>query len=216
MREVATASASQFPDMAVQDVTSSGLLVFEYGDPGQGYRNNFVACYRARVNQRIQALVAPGHLTSSVDLGAHTMVPITLQGDAMFMPVTLNHTQQVLLVADLGASNTMLSPALLARMGVLVLPDARRWTVTLLGGKPLSIPLARVLPLVMGALAVEDLDVGISDAFPRVPGAEGVLGEDVLNYFRLTVDRASRQLALEVIHPTAPPKEYPVQDVRDD
>jgi hypothetical protein len=79
MREVAEGCASHFRAMAVKDVTRSGLLVFEYGDPGQGYRNNFVACYRARVNQEIQALVAPGHLTSSIDLGAHTMVPITLQ-----------------------------------------------------------------------------------------------------------------------------------------
>jgi hypothetical protein len=36
----------------------------------------------------------------------------------------------------------------------------------------------------MGALAVGDLDVGISDVFPRVPGIDGALGEDVLNYFR--------------------------------
>jgi hypothetical protein len=173
MREVATACASQFPDMAVQDVTSSGLLVFEYRDPGQSYRNNFVACYRARVNQEIQALVAPGHLTSSVDLGADTMVPITLQGDTMLMPVTLNHTEQVLLVADPGVSNTMLSPALLALMGVSVLPNARRWTVTFQVRQPLSNPLARVSSLAMGCLTLEELDAGISDAFPHVPGAEG-------------------------------------------
>jgi aspartyl protease len=157
----------------VKDVTRSGLLVFEYGDPGQGYRNNFVTCYRARVNQESQALMPPGHLTSSVDLGADTMVPITLQGDTMLMPVTLNHTEQVLLVADPGASNTMLSPALLALMGVSVLPDARRWTVTFQGRQPLSNPLARVSSLAMGSLTLEELDAGISDAFPQVPGAEG-------------------------------------------
>jgi len=216
MREVATACASHFHGMAVKDVTRSGILVIKYGDEGQGYRNNFVACYRARVNQEIQALVALGHLTSSVDLGADTMVPITLQGDTMLMPVTLNRTEQVLLVADPRTSNTILSPAILARLGVSVPTDAHHWTVTLQGDRPLTMPLTRVSSLAMGALAVEELDVGVSDAFPRVPGADGVLGEDVLNYFRLTVDRASRQLALEVIHPTAPPKGYPVQDVRDD
>ena len=67
-------------------------------------------------------------------------------------------------------------------------------------------PLVRVSSLAMGALAVEDLDVGLSDAFPRVPGADGVLGADVLEDFRLIVDRASRQLTLEVIHSTASPR----------
>jgi hypothetical protein len=94
-------------------------------------------------------------------------------------------------------------------------PDARHWTVILQNRQALSMHLARVSSLAMGALAVEELDVGISEAFPRVPGVDGVLGADVLDYFRLTVDRASRQLTLEVIHSAAPPKEYPVQDIVD-
>jgi hypothetical protein len=121
MREIERPCASQFPDMAVQGVTSLGLLVFEYVDPGQGYRNNFGRSL-PRVNREIQAPMAPGHLTSSVDPGAHTMVPIMLRGDTILMPATLDHTQQVLLVAGPGASNTMLSPAFLARMGDSVLP----------------------------------------------------------------------------------------------
>jgi Aspartyl protease len=215
MREVAEACADRFPDMEVKDVTAFGRLIFEYGDLGQGYRKAFVACYQGGVNQEIQALVSPGHLPSSAGVGAHTMVPFTLLGDSVLVPVTLNHTLQVSLVVDPGASNTILSPAVLAHLGVSVPPDARRWTVTLQGRQRLSMPLARVPSLAIGALAVEDLDVGISDGFPRVPGVDGVLGADALDYFRLTVDRASRQLTLEVIHPTAPPKEYPVQDVRD-
>jgi hypothetical protein len=215
MREVAEACAEQFSDLEVKDVTSFGRLIFEYGDAGQGYRKAFVACYQARVNQEIQALVAPGYLPSSAGVGAHTTVPVTLLGDTVLVPVTLNHMLQVSLVVDPGASNTILSPAVLAHLGVSVPPDARRWTVTLQGRQRLSMPLARVPSLAIGALAVEELDVGISDGFPRVPGVDGVLGADVLDYFRLTVDRASQQLTLEVIHPATPPKEYPVLDLRD-
>jgi hypothetical protein len=76
-------------------------------------------------------------------------------------------------------------------------------------------PLVRVSSLAIGALAVEDLDVGLSAAVSRVPGADGVLGADVLDYCRLTVDHASRQLTLDVIHLTASPKEYPVDAIVD-
>jgi Aspartyl protease len=215
MREVAEACAHQFPGIEVKNVTPFGRLVYGYGKLGQAYRDAFLACYQARVGQEIQAFVAPGHPASFARVGAHTMVPITQLEDTVLVPVTLNHTRQVALMMDPGTSNTILNPAVLAQLGVLVPPNARRWTVTLEGHQPLSMPLVRVSSLAMGALAVEDLDVGLSDAFPRVPGADGVLGADVLDYFRLMVDRASRQLTLEVIHSTAAPKKYPVEAIVD-
>jgi hypothetical protein len=76
-------------------------------------------------------------------------------------------------------------------------------------------PLVRVASLAIGALAVEDLDVGLSEAVSGVLGAEGVLGADVLGYCRLTVDRAVQQLTQEVIHATAPPHVYPVEGIVD-
>ncbi len=215
MREVAQACASQVPDVAVLDVTTFGRLIYGYSKRGQGYRDAFLACYQAGVNQETHALVAPGHLPSAAGVGARTTVPLTRRGDIILVPVTLNRTAQVSLVVDTGASHTMLSPAVLARMGLAVPSDARRWTVTLPGRPPLSIPLVRVASLAIGALAVEDLDVGLAEAVSGVPGAEGVLGADVLGYCRLTVDRAFQQLTLEVIHATAPPQAYPVEGIVD-
>ncbi len=79
-------------------------------------------------------------------------------------------------------SKTIVSPAVLERLGIHIPEHARRWTVTLSGRQPISMPLARVSSLAVGALVVEELDVGVQDAFPPASGVEGVLGGDVLDW----------------------------------
>jgi hypothetical protein len=114
-----------------------------------------------------------GHLMSSVDLGAHTIVPITLQGDTMLMPVTLNpHPAGPSHGGPWGQQHDAepRPPCMHGRLGASRCPSLE----PALGGKPLSIPMARVSSLAMGALAVEDLDVGISGLPSCARGRWGV------------------------------------------
>ena len=119
-REVAEACAHQVAGIEVKNVTPFGRLVYGYGRLGQANRDACLACYQARVDREVHALVAPGYLSSSAGVGAHTTVPVTLLGDTVLVPVTLNHTRQGALMMDLGTSHTILSPAVLARLGVSV------------------------------------------------------------------------------------------------
>jgi hypothetical protein len=56
----------------------------------------------------------------------------------------------------------------------------------------------------IGRLAVEELDVGVYNAFPRAEGVEGLLGADVLNHFRAMIDRHAGRLTLVAMQPNAP------------
>ena len=49
-----------------------------------------------------------------------------------------------------------------------------------------------------GGLLVEDLEVGVYQAMPDKPDVDGLLGADFLRSFRVTLDRASKRLILEV------------------
>src|SRR5918912_2444491 len=198
MHEAAETCAEQFADIEVKGVTAAGRLIIGYGVVGQSYRGEFLTCYRARVRQAIHAQAAPGHLAASTSPTTQTTLPVRLQGDRVVVPVTLNQAQPASLIVDPQATKTLLSPVVLARLGGTIPPHARRWTVSLSGHAPLAVSLVRVQALSLGAVTLEELDVGVAPAWPAASDAEGVLGADVLERFRLTLDRAAQQLTLDV------------------
>ncbi len=212
MREAALACADRVYDIEVINVTATGRLVMGYGPSGQTSREAFTACYQARVQAQIHTLVSSGHLALAQGESALTRVPLTMRGEALLVPVTLNHVQQVSMVVDPRATNTVLHPAMLERLGVTVPTMAPHWSVTLQGRDPLEIPLVRLSSLTIGTLTVDEIDVGIAQDFSMVPGADGLLGEDVLSQVRMTVDRRAQQLVLAVV-PYTPvsAREYPVE-----
>src|SRR5262249_31393725 len=65
------------------------------------------------------------------------------------------------------------------------------------------VPLASVA---VGQTTVHDLQVGVVTSFPDAPLADGILGEDFLRYFTLTLDYATSRLTLvpQGDQPTSP------------
>lgn len=202
--EAATECEARFFDIHVKEIDSYGRLSFEYGAPGGIIdRDDFIACWQQRVQEKFKSLISSGRLSSAAQATAKTSVPIQVVGDKILVSVTINESPRAFLVLDTGATYTILRPALLERLGISVPGSAPRWKFPQLRGEPISMPFARVRSLKVGDVAVEDIDVGVYDAFPSAQGVDGLLGADFLNHFRVTVDRGSRQLTLEVIPPKA-------------
>jgi hypothetical protein len=70
-------------------------------------------------------------------------------------------------------------------------------------GETAAMPLACGQSLKIGRLAVEELDVGVYDACPTAEDVEGLLGADVLNHFRVMIDRHAERLTLVAMQPKA-------------
>jgi predicted aspartyl protease len=155
------------------------------------------------VAERFNALVAAGHLAPSALATGRTSVPLKVTGNLLVVAVTLNDSQRAFLVVDTGAAKTILHPTLIARLGISIPQRAPRWAMRLVGGTTAAMPLARVQSLIIGRLAVEELDVGVHEAFPTAQGVDGLLGADVLQHFRVMIDRAAGRLTLVAMPPTA-------------
>ena len=182
---------------SVDRIDSFGRIVFTF--QGSGPENKaFVECVEERVKQLTASkpLFSPGRVVTSGDR-KRTTVPIEIAGAAALVSVTVNGSERARLVLDTGASSTVLSPALLERAGIVIPRTATRWPVMTVGGKVVHVPFVRVRSLRVGALTVEDIDVGAFEAFPNIIGVDGLLGGNFLNHFKVTVDRAARRLRLD-------------------
>src|SRR5262245_49366848 len=194
--EAARECESRVHDIHLQDIDSDGRLHFVIGDAGPVDRDAFIACYQQRVAEKFNALVAAGHLAPSALANGRTSVPLNVTGNLLVVAATLNGSQRAFLVLDTGAAKTILHPALMARLGISIPQSAPRWAMRLVGGTTAAMPLSRLQSLTIGRLAVEELDVGVYEAFPTAQGVEGLLGADVLNHFRVMIDRSAGRLTL--------------------
>jgi predicted aspartyl protease len=161
----------------------------------------FVACYQERLRAvyRSGAISLSGHLATESRNVGRTEVPVTLEGNAVFVPVFLNGTHAATLLLDTGATISLLRPALAQEL--LVAPargGGSTATLVIAGGQKITVPVGRLRSIRTGSLLVEDLDVGIYDALPACPDVHGLLGGDFLRNFRVTVDRGAKRLILEV------------------
>jgi len=104
-----------------------------------------------------------------------------------------------LFLLDTGANLTVLSPLYAGRLGIVVPDNARKKSIRAVGGAALSIPLMKVARLAVGDAAVENMDVGVYDAFPQSRTIDGILGADFLNRFNVTLDRTNNRLRLDRI-----------------
>jgi hypothetical protein len=65
-------------------------------------------------------------------------------------------------------------------------------------GRVILVPFARLRTLTLGDLMVEDVDVGVYDILGDDATTDGLLGGDVLGHFRVSIDRRSERLELEI------------------
>lgn len=215
--EAATECEARFSDIRVKEIDYYGRLSYEYGAPGGiNYRDDFIACYQQRVQEKFKSLISSGRLSPSAQATPKTSVPIKVVETKILVSVTINESQRASLVLDTGAAYTTLRPALLERLGISVPASTPLWKLSLLGRESISLPFARVQSLKVGDVAVEDIDVGVYDAFPTAQGVDGLLGGDFLNHFRVSIDRGSQRLTLEIIQPKVSAQDPPVREARKD
>jgi hypothetical protein len=200
MLEAARECKSRFTTIqSIERVDNYGRVWFTYRGSG-GENQAFLACYESLLREKTKGilLISTGRIPVREGAPSRTTVPIQIAGGSIVVPVTINESEHGRLILDTGSTSTILSPALARKVGIEVPFNAPQRIVTLVGGKTITLRYARARSLKVGDLAVEDLDVGVFEALPGRTGADGLLGADFLQHFRVTVDRGSRQLTLEV------------------
>lgn len=142
---------------------------------------------------------APTEKPLAPTLGRMTVstVPIQVVENVVLVPATLNRSHGATLLLDTGASHTVLTPALAARLNLTAPPGGPKRSVTVFGGQKVEIPFIRLPALEIGDVTLVDIEVGVHAVAPDSPIIDGILGGDVLSRYRVTVDHATRQLRLE-------------------
>ena len=138
-------------------------------------------------------------------IGPPTSVPIHIAGNLSIVSVNLEGRQPAFMLIDSGASSTIITPVMLRLLGLSVAPDAPRRKLAVVGGRRIDVAFVRLSSLSMGSAVVRDVEVGVYDVAPQVPVVDGLLGGDVLQRFRATVDAGARRLHLVPL-PVAGPR----------
>lgn len=172
-----------------------GQLRYTSSPPGTEIEA-FVACYRARVREAGLVIPEAGRVVPRPGGSPMISVPIESVGSHLLVAARVNDGELARLLIDTGASTTVITPALAARVGLSVPATAVRWPITVAGGGRISIPSVRLASLSVGDARVEDIDVGVYDLAPHRLGVDGILGQSFLGHFTVTIDRDARRLGL--------------------
>jgi hypothetical protein len=152
---------------------------------------NAESFFRARPRERpVIALETRSASPSASSRGA-VIIPVTLRGRSVIVPVTLNRSISANLLLDTGASMTMISRTL---ANTLALPATGAGLFSGIGGT-VSAPIARLESIKVGDAEVSGMAVSIHDT-ARFPHFEGLLGMDFLGRFEISVDSAKQLLVL--------------------
>jgi aspartyl protease len=180
---------------SINGIDHYGRLKFTFQDSG-AENAAFTECYRRGTEDKLRAanLLSNGHLAADSAELARTTVPLTFRHGTPVVRVSVNGSRPLSFQVDTGSSITLMSPATAAELGLSPPFTARSRILTVLGGGTVTAPTTRVRRLAVGDLALEDLDIGVVE----VPELDGLLGGDVLQHFRLAVDRDGQRLTLEV------------------
>jgi predicted aspartyl protease len=123
-------------------------------------------------------------------------VPIEVVGHITLVQAAVNGAVRAMLIVDTGASTTLITPLLMARLGQPIPPHAPRREVSVGGGQTLQVPFVTIGVLQVGDARVDGIEVGVYDAFPEAPELDGWLGTDFLHRFRVTLDKKARRMTL--------------------
>lgn len=139
---------------------------------------------------------------TALPTSAAIVVPMQTINTMTLVSVHVNDSSyHALFLVDTGANLTVLSPMFAQRLGIAVAPSARQKKIRAVGGALLAISLVRVARLAVGDAVVENMDVGVYDAFPQSRTIDGILGADFLQGFNITLDRTNGRLLLDPIAP---------------
>jgi len=128
-------------------------------------------------------------------------VPIHVAGNLAVVSAVLEQRETAFLLIDSGSSATIITPVMLRLLGLAVTADAPRRELAVIGGRKIEVPFVRLSSLSVGTAVVRNIEVGVYDVAPQAPVVDGLLGGDVLQRFRATVDAGSRRLHLAPVTP---------------
>jgi hypothetical protein len=108
-------------------------------------------------------------------------------GAPIVVEVRLNGAGPTRLILDTGAERTMISPAAMTRLGI-VAPRVGHGHLHGVGGT-VPVEVVRIDAIELGGMTVGPVPVALHDA--RLSVAEGLLGQDVLSSFAVSIDAAA-------------------------
>src|SRR2546425_11792578 len=98
----------------------------------------------------------------------------------VLVAASVNGGPSTLLIVDTGATSTMLTPRLLARLGIAVPADAPRRKIRVVGGQTLDVPFVKIARIKIGGAAVNDQEIARCGLPPDRPVLAGPLRGGVL------------------------------------
>jgi hypothetical protein len=87
-------------------------------------------------------------------------------------------------------------PSVAAAAGLAVRDRELPMRLVLADGRTIAVPLAAPPAIRLGDATIADLDVGVYDVMPDEPELAGLLGEDALGFFTVTLDRETSAVRL--------------------
>ena len=124
--------------------------------------------------------------------GVSTTIPFT-PGAPILVSARINGAGPVALILDTGAERTLVAPAALARLGITP-PGTRDATIQGVTGATRA-DVVSIQSLEVGSARAGPLAIIAHDA--ELAGADGLLGQDFLSLFSLTIDAAARLVTLQ-------------------
>lgn len=171
-----------------------------FGNPYKiGFGSDRMSSTTELVQYTLGAAAGSAGGVPSASLVVPTTAEIQVINNLTLVFATLNHAQRSVFMVDTGASKTCITPAQAQRLGVSVPADAPRFRGTVVGGKPLDVPLVTLKAVQVGDAVVENLEVAVVDVAPNSPIVGGLLGGDFLQRFKVTIDRPKAQMKLEPV-----------------
>lgn len=170
--------------------TKTGLIGWIKGDNGE-HSNKVENFFKSLPPDPGTGIVTIPNVSSNSAPRGAMMIPVLSAGRSMIVSATMNQTISGNLIIDTGATNTVISRRL---ANLLTLqPIAKRFVHTV--GGPVSVSLARLGSLKVGAAEANNLMVLVHDFSPD-PRIEGLLGMDFLGRFQFGFDSQKQLLIL--------------------
>ena len=133
--------------------------------------------------------------------GEPVTLPLQVAGNLAVVSITLEQRQPAYMLVDTAASATIITPVTLRLLGLSIPDDAPRRELSVVGGRKIEVPFVRLSSLGVGTAMVRDVEVGVYDVVPQAPVVDGLLGGDILQRLRSTLDGGARQLHLGPLRP---------------
>ncbi len=116
------------------------------------------------------------------------------RGNTLLLPVRVGDAGEFVFVLDTGAGMTMINNRIAKKFGTRVGGQAKSAGI----GGTISVKLVRVSEIAVESLVVRNMLVSAADV-PVIEslGADGILGVDFLNHFRMQLDTKTGELILQ-------------------